>query len=239
MNRRNPKPVSDLFQAVIMTAVEYPRCFGSLSGVFKTIEANDMDVATAANAIARFLNDDGVHDLYICGCAASHAERFYEDLKASLDDEPEVAFVRERHAHWDTLREKRIIRSAEPPRRNPGRMRGYVSLLFTNTDPARYHTFDRKDLAAYVYCGNSSDGPCKRFECRSLSGTVCVLNVSKRLCRVCFRKGIKGKLDAIEDNHYEPEDVALVDEGVVAEPLGMPKEMFEYHFSDTDSSDTE
>lgn len=207
----------NLYEGLITQHVEWPRCYGGLTRIARIVEFNFMDKSTTSNAITRFLQDADVNTLYICGAETEHAEPFFEDLRKILHDE--VIFVHLDEFYNDDNK-KRIVRVTN---RNPylvTEVDEHVGLKLLRTEIDMYESFDRKDLASFVYAINLY-GYDKRFECQNYAGLQCLQREfsGSRECGVCFRfcPLLNANLD------LDPDDAIEIDEGVVAEPLGVPR----------------
>lgn len=227
--------VSDLFLSVIMTPTGYPRCFGGNSSTLHNLAVNGLDVCCAANAIGRFLNCEEVQFLYIIGHYGSHAHLFFQDLVSILEEEPEIDF------HYNALS---ALRSPLPKHivfvsSNCGGLLTpkyrHVGLWLPRTDHASYRPITRSDFAAFVFCGNSENGPLRQWECKNPNGVLCVRRrfSGRASCRVCFWVGYKEKLAAVTEL-YPHEDLSEIDEGCFTEPLGVPGSFFTKYMDDTD-----
>lgn len=229
------KSVSELYLSVIMTAAGYPKCFGGNSPVYADIYRNGMDNNTVANALGQFLAWNEINTLYICGRRNSHAEPFFVDLRNALDEEPELTFFESIAESKLTFSPKKIIRVRNLRREFPTLSATHRALEFRNDNLNRYKPFNRVELAAYIYCGNSQDGPLHQFECRSRDGVLCIRRryTGIRACKVCFWVGTKARLDGVYP--VNPAGAEDVDEGVVAEPLAVPDSVFQkYILEETD-----
>lgn len=222
--------VSDLYLSIIMTHVNYPDCFGGNTAILRNIKRNHMDPAVVAHALAEFMCNPLKRYLYVTGSADSHAELFYNDLKNILQREYEVGFCEHLPLIFNMLTHKVIVRIHSTIRGFPTFPQEHVALEFNNYNIDTYEHFDREDFAAFVYCGNSDNGPISEFRCLRGDGLICNRHASFYSCGVCFVK-TNHRLAPVNEFYFE--DLESVDDGIVCEPLGIPHGVFDAEFDDT------
>lgn len=225
---------SRLFRALIFTPVNFPSCFAGTGPVKKNLDRNGLDPNVVANAIARFLILPEIKYLYIAGNSGSHACLFFEDLSEALKNEPEINICSDSDFLDLEKDGKFIIRQFGLSNHLPTSATSHVVLQFRNTNRDFYLNFAREHLAAFVYCGNSEQGPLIAFECRSKSGIICVRRrfTNLRTCGVCFWVQEKSRLGYVTMEKtapkFNPEDYLHC-------PLRVPPYLFTDYFSDTDT----
>lgn len=230
---------SPLFNSLIMTPVQYPFCFPSITPLYRTIIREGFDINAVAHAIATFLNDPLVNHLYIAGSAQSNAARFFIDLRHAIGNEVEVGFYCGLQQLLDSNKTKRVVLLVEYEGDLPTLACEHKGLNFMR-NRIGYEPFTREHLASVVYNGNCHRGPIEYYECKSLTGFICVRRrySHTKACGVCFWMPTKGRLIGPNYSRLRPEHdvVEFIDEGVVAEPLGVTEDLFRYYVSDTDIS---
>ncbi len=236
------RTVSQLYVSVIMTPTLYPDCFCGSGPIQRTLLRHGFDPSSIANGLGRFLavDENGVDFLYIVGTPQSIAESFYMDLKRCLQQENEITF----HTGLNTVataptwKHVILLLTENGSYGVPSEAYEHVILEFGhNYDAPRFYLpFERGHLAAFVYCGNSNDGPIDKFRCRNPDGVMCVRRRFKgaRTCGICFVIGCKHRMRAPWVSGRF--DYDTYDEGVVSDALGTPNAVFTDMFSDTDVS---
>lgn len=217
-----------------MTPVSPSRCFGRDTELYRIFSENGFDVSAAANALGRWLCSDVLDFLYIQPFNYEVGQAFMRDLREAIGHMDEIGFVDD---FRNVLRVKARKKVAMlPPYCSPVTIfPRHIILRFANSFslPRR---FSPLDLAVFLYCGNTEEGPDPVFECEEENGYICIDRDfgCEASCGKCFEMGIAQRL-------REPwlrEDFSNeVDEGVVAEPLGLPSTVYRWHLNDYDFSD--
>lgn len=223
---------SELYISIIMTPVRYPRCFGGNTNVYKIIYRNAMDNNTVANALGQFLAWSKINTLYITGTTESHGEPFFHDLRVALQEEHEIKFFQSIEEAQRSTAAKKVVRIRSLIRGFPTLTSNHRALEFRNRNYQRYRHFNREDFATYIYCGNSENGPLHQFECRSSDGVLCIRRryTGVKACKVCFWVGRKMRLNAVTE--FDPTELDEIDEGIIAEPLGIPEDIYSRHIDE-------
>lgn len=230
---------SDLFLSLIMHPAQFPVLCGVHTNTYQNIVINGLDENTVANALGEFLNSLHVNTLYIAGSEDSHGEHFFRDMEIALRDEPEVGFLQSPDLHSGSPHPKKVVRLRRYVPPLPTRMGTHKILRFCRIDNS-YRPFDKSDFCCFLYCGNTEDGPHANFRCRNPIGQLCVRRRygGSRTCGVCFWCPVKKMLmQPFPPLHEEDED--SIDEGCVADPLGVTRQFYRDHFSDTESEPPE
>lgn len=240
----DPPATSELYNSVIMRPVPFPLCFAALTNIYHTIEINGLDVNTVSNAIGNFLNSEQVNFLYIAGYRGTHADFFFEDLRNTLEEEPEIGFHTSLIMLATTPFQKNVVRVYDLDPLVPTHRDNHKIIEFRRTVP-QYEPFNDEEFASFIYCGNTENGPTPRYECHNPRGLLCVRRSlsNRRACGICFWIPMKGKmqepelLGMISDSDTEDQD-----EAAVSYPLGTHPRVYTNYLTSTDydfkSSDT-
>lgn len=227
--------MSQLFLSLIMQPVHFPILCGAYTNTLRNIRANGMDENTAAHALGEFFSSSVLNTLYISGAHDSHADRFFSNLRSVLRSEPEVVFLQYSEDLSPTTNDKRVVRVRHSVVAWPTPPSEHRVMTFPLSDRS-YRPFCRDDFCCYLYCGNTEDGPYEGFRCKNPNGELCL---RRRVgggasCGRCFWVPMKKRLK----EPYPPlrgDDAYMIDEGCVAEPLGVWGKFFRLHFSDSES----
>ncbi|WXH80967.1 MAG: ORF52 protein [Psittacine adenovirus 12] len=224
-----------LFLSLIMHPVRFPVLCGAYTNTLENIRSNGMDENTAAHALGEFFSSPILNTLYIVGPPHGHGERFYCDLRGIMQSEPDIAFIPYSDTMNPTTNIKRVVRVSQAVEKWPTSPNEHRIMTFPLIDRS-YRPISRDDFCCYLYCGNTEDGPYEGFRCKNRDGQLCI---RRRFgggpsCGRCFWVPMKKRLKA----PYPPlrsEDMHMIDEGCVAEPLGVWGRFYRTHFSDTES----
>ncbi|AXB73057.1 putative psittacine PAV19 [Psittacine adenovirus 1] len=227
--------MSELYLSLIMHPVQFPIICGAYTNTMYNIIANGMDENTAANALGEFFCSPLVNTLYIYGSTESHAEDFFTNLRNILSSEPELTFVESCDQLGPHLPQKRIVRVRHRMDSWPTPYSTHKILSFPIINHV-YRPFCRDDFCCYLYCGNSEDGPLDIFRCRNPIGQLCIRKrfSGRRSCGICFWVPMKKRLKEPQPL-LTAEDDRFIDEGCVAEPLGVGGQFYRSRFSDVES----
>ncbi|AIZ35790.1 hypothetical protein PAV19gp29 [Psittacine adenovirus 3] len=231
--------MSALYFSLIMHPANFPLWCGAHTNTCRNIVENGMDENTAANALGEFFCSDRVNALYIGGAPDSHGELFFRDLERCLRGEPELVFLPSAAAYEGTPGVKFVIRAVDEESELPTEAGTHRVLHFPRRGGG-YRSFDRSDFCCFLYCGNTEEGPHDYFRCRNPAGRLCTRRRygGGRTCGVCFWCPMKKRLER-PTPHVSEEDEELLDEGCVAEPLGVPRDFYRSRFSDAESDPPE
>lgn len=221
----------NLFQSIIYTYVPFPKCFAGNGPLKSIFEINGLDPYVVANGVGRFLHDDSICFLYISGHDESHASLFFENLKTVLQNEP-ISFCSDSEQIHSAASGKIVVRHRSLNRTFKTEAPNHIVIEFRNTAVSKFLTFTKEDFAAFVYCGNSKEGPLETYKCRDRNNVMCVRRrfTNKKTCGVCFWVPEKNKMKyAILDKKRK-----LLEKSH-SEPLQVPRELFAEYFSDTDT----
>ncbi|QEJ80748.1 hypothetical protein PAV19gp29 [Psittacine adenovirus 3] len=229
--------MSALYLSLIMHPADFPLWCGAHTNTCRNIVANGMDENTVANALGEFFCSDEVNVLYIEGAVGSHAEPFFRDLEQCLRPEPELVFLRSPAEVVPGA--KFVIRLVGDNVELPTEAGTHRVLHFPRRGGG-YRPFDRSDFCCFLYCGNTEEGPHGNFRCRNPTGRLCVRRRygGGRTCGVCFWCPMKKRLERPMPPLGEA-DEEFLDEGCVAEPLGVPRDFYRTRFSDAESDPPE
>lgn len=226
--------VSELFISIIMSPASYPRCFGANTNVAGTLTRVGMDIRTVANAFGQFLAHGQLNILYILGKDETWADPFFTDLQNALCFEDEIRFSS--NPDINTNSGKWIIRITDKSmiRAEQGTFKCLeISMSLTYL---QYVHFTRDDLAAFIYSGNTHDGPIERFTCAAENGILC--KETREHCGVCFNYNIAPNKRLEPVYTFYRSYTEYVDEGIVAEPLGIPDYFYRDHTWPSDDSES-
>lgn len=208
------------FVDLIMTPVSLQGCLACNTSIYKLFSENGYDVSAAANALGRWLYEPTVRALYVQMRNELVGQCFLHDLVSAFGNFEDIKFIE----HFSLAKENidsKIIAVLPYGSEPTTDCAEHVILRFEyfNTLPRR---FSREDLAAFVACGNSEDGPDNYFQCIGRGGYICIDGLET--CGRCFEMGCSYNLCEIwlRDDASE-----LVDEGVIVEPLGLTKKIYE------------
>lgn len=217
--------MSELFISLIMTPCNYPDCFAGIGPFSRICFANGININVLSNAFGRFLTRDHIRFMYICG--STHAELFFRDLLLAFSVESEVLDYHPREFSIEGGKKIFLNRdfNYEPATLNYN----HIVVRLKNSSAASYRNFSRSDLAAFVYCGNTEDGPIDFYRC--VTNDICVGGPTSIVCDVCELVSHSGRLSNYPRFHIL--DFDQDDEGCVVEPLGVPANIFKSHFEST------
>lgn len=215
----------ELYNSIIYTPVDFPNCFAGNLDITTILELNFANIASVANAFARFFIYADIKKLLIVGGPNSHALNFFNDLEHALKDEKELIFS-VGNFEIEDLKSVILLRDIDETIDNS------LVLNFLDTT-VPYEHFSRKDFASFIFCGNTEYGPIKHFTCKRK--VICERRLLSRIrpCTICNRPNRKERLKPVNILNVLSED--YIDEGVAVEPLGIPKALFMMNFDLTDS----
>lgn len=235
--------MSDIFISLIMTPCQYHKSFGGQGPFMHICYQNGLNITCMSNVFGRFLCDPDIKKLYICGPYApgAHCHLFFYDLYAAfaIQDEAENYRPGESFSLKGTNKTILLKHPADFRPRNYGNC---LILRFLCGPHISYREFDREDLAAFVYCGNTEDGPIDSYQCeyRDLCvNPVCDSDdedycdipdqiLARSLCYPCSVMENEGRLATLTAPPRNEDEV--MDEGCFATPLGIPTTDFNSHF---------
>ncbi|AIZ35789.1 hypothetical protein PAV19gp28 [Psittacine adenovirus 3] len=215
----------ELYHSLIMSPVEPSECFAGLGPLAYVLELNGLDLGAVGAALWDFMCLDSVTRFYVVGCSRTHAPLFFRDLRAALVDEREIGFS---VGQPGSCRRKTVVYLGRRGRKMVFDCAAARAIVFPSLSAERYSRYTRGDLCAFLFCANGEDGPQEGSRCCNPRGRLCVKSFMSRVsCGVCFhRPGSPKMAPPSLGRLLDALDLVDVDEGVVAEPLGIPKEVY-------------
>lgn len=205
-----------------MTPCPYPQCFAGTGPFFNICLSNGFNINVMSNALGRFMCYDYMKYLYICG--GGQARLFFEDLKLALSTNDEIdSYTRTSFSFSGYT--KTVIHDYNSNFEPISSINEHIILRFHQPSEFSYRHFNRQDLAAFIFCGNSEDGPLREYQCAT--NDICVKYPSYVRCETCETVAFRGRLSYRPRYYLQQIDE---DEGCIVEPLGIPHKIFEDSF---------
>lgn len=222
---RSAMAADALYHSLIMRPVDPAEAFAGIGPLAYDAELSGLDAGCLGAALWDFLCLRAVSRLYIVGCGRTHAPLFFRDLRAALLDESEVAFS---VGPGGSMGRKTVVYLSRGGRRMVFDRSCERAVVFPPVCRRRYRYFNRDALCAFLFCANGEYGPEEGSRCCNPLGRLCVKSfLSRELCGVCFhRPASRNMAEPQLGRLIDALELVDVDEGVVVEPLGVPKEVY-------------